>query len=213
MNSNLIEHFLNKKQITITDFSLIHNVNYDNVVETFNYIFKFDWTYEILKIKEISPMNEICIVIAVYIPGRVITSMVSDGTSSELSELLNKALINALIDCSSSITKDTNENKITISANDIDKLEDSIKNETPKNEYGIRQDQISFMNDFKLKYTIDSDEKFNHYIQTWSDNNIYEINTKKELILAGEKVVDEFINWISIASANDAMINPIVSPI
>lgn len=235
MQDSLVEHFLGKKQVEKVDLSLISNVNSDNVVNTFNTVFNSDWTYEILNIDQTDQIREIYLIIAVYVPGRVLSSMASfkvfSNERNDMTTLLNEALVKALKDLvynelpqtptmglENIVSRDIPSNvdeevSEPVSASDIDKLENDIKNETPKNEYGLRKDQIDFMNDFKVKHTIDTDEKFNHYVQTWCDNTIYEINTKKELILAGEKVVDEFIQWISIASANDTMNSSIVSPI
>lgn len=228
MQNNLVQHFLDKEQVKITDFSLINNVDCDNIIGIFNSIFNFDWSYEILDINETNQVHEMYLIIAVFVPGRVITSMASSKVFSNernsVTELLNKALVKALNDmfycknyAAPVIPDDVNsiceEDSKTISATDIEKLEESIKNDLPKNEYGIRADQINFINQFKLKHSIDTDEKFNRYVQIWSDNNTYEINTKKELILAGEKIVDEFITWISLMSSNEIVDKSIVSPI
>ena len=47
MQSKLIDFYISKKQLEDVDNFLISNVNSDNVIETLNKIYNFDWSYEV----------------------------------------------------------------------------------------------------------------------------------------------------------------------
>ena len=229
MQDKLVDFYINKNKIKIVDtkLHLISNVNSDNVIETLNEIYNFDWCYEVIDVKEI--LNKVCLNVVLYTPGRIFSKIYASKNFDN--SVINELLATALKDMYKNISifegecktiEETATEDTSIETTTLDKLEEEIKEseikkEAPspsKNQYGIRKDQIDFMNDFKAKYNIDNDEKFNYYIKTWSDNTGREISTKKELVTAGEEYVDKFIKWVSIIEIdkNTSSIN-ISSPI
>ena len=229
MQDKLVDFYINKSKIKIvdTELHLISNVNSDNVIETLNEIYNFDWCYEVIDVKEI--LNKVCLNVVLYTPGRIFSKIYASKNFDN--SVINELLATALKDMYKNISifegecktiEETATEDTSIETTTLDKLEEEIKEneikkESPspsKNQYGIRKDQIDFMNEFKAKYNIDNDEKFNYYIKTWSDNTGREISTKKELVTAGEEYVDKFIKWVSIIEIdkNTSSIN-ISSPI
>lgn len=208
MQDKLIDFYINKNQPEV-DLFLINNVNPDNVIETLNKIYNFNWSYEVTEIKEI--LNNMYATIVLYTPGRVITSVASSNENADklISVALSKALkymYKTFEDKPNETILENNEDKKEeeeIQTTTLEQLEKEIEGPT-KNPYGIRNDQITFINNFKNTHNIDTDEKFNYYVKTWSDNTGREINTKKELITAGEAAVDLFIKWISIVSMDNS---------
>lgn len=229
MQDKLVDFYINKSKIKIVDtkLHLISNVNSDNVIETLNNIYNFDWCYEVIDVKEI--LNKVCLNVVLYTPGRIFSKIYASKNFDN--SVINELLATALKDMYKNISifegecktiEETATEDTSIETTTLDKLEEEVKESEikkevtspSKNQYGIRKDQIDFMNEFKAKYNIDNDEKFNYYIKTWSDNTGREISTKKELVTAGEEYVDKFIKWVSIIEIdkNTSSIN-ISSPI
>ena len=231
MKDTLIDFYINKKQPEIVDLSLISNVNSDNVIETLNKIYNFDWSYEVTEIKEIAGMVHATIVL--YTPGRIFTSVAcSNEKVDNLVELaLAKATVNmyktfeTIRDTSDITDQEINEEEPTeeienktienVTLEELQEEEETKKASTAHttNPYGIRNDQIDFMNNFKKTHNIDSDEKFNYYIKTWSDNTGREIHTNKQLITYCVIEVDAFIKWVHMIVMNSNPAFEISSPI
>lgn len=238
MKDKLIEIYLSKKNEAV-DFSIINNVTIDNVIAKMNEIYNYDWTYEIVETKEF--YGELFVNIALYIPGRVFTcitvinlkdfnptscietalykafkNMYSlpeyDLTTMEINDTSNITNVNANNNIISDDNK-TNPSAKSLTLEELDELEEEERK--VKTSYNnIREDQIEYMNNFKEKYNIDSDTKFNYYIRTWSDNTENNIETKIELVSAGEKAIDSFINWVELITKNNGLEEPkVLSPI
>lgn len=80
------------------------------------------------------------------------------------------------------------------------------------NKFGLRQDQIKFMKMFQHNFKIDNEVKFDSYVSAWNDMNHTGITTKKQLISAGEKALDEFITWIKEVNQDNVANNNFVCP-
>jgi hypothetical protein len=90
--------------------------------------------------------------------------------------------------------------------------EDPTDNECPIPGTTITNKQIKFINNFKEFNQIDNDEKFNYYVLTWATNNaVDDIKTKKELIMAGYDMLENFISWIKVMQPT--LDNGLTSPI
>lgn len=225
MQQVLVNNYIRKAQSTVVDLFLISRVNSDTIIGVLNKIYNFDWCYEILEIKEFD--SEVYATIVLYTPGRIYSTLVTSKSICEIN--INLALTKALKEMYEVINDNGNSNiesqqEIKEVVKEIVKEEENIKTSTldeiekevksiKTNQYGIREDQIAFMNNFKKNNNIDSDDKFNYYIKTWSDNTGREISTKKELITSGEIAVDEFIKWASIVSIDSSSSINISSPI
>lgn len=215
MQSELIRIYMNKPFVNV-DFNLACHVNCDNIHAALNEIYSYDWTYEANELKE-------SIKVTLYVPGRILTGVANLTKRSTIAESTACALAIAFTNgCYTSKGKNNIEPTKpiveTIKVSDLENYnaEISLENDNTKssfkNPYGIREDQIAFINDFKAKHDINSDEKFDYYIKTWSDNTGNEILTKNQLVRVGEKAVDLFIEWISTMELIDNNIK-IISPL
>lgn len=88
----------------------------------------------------------------------------------------------------------------------LEQLEEKQEGDKPiskaNSTIGIRDDQIMFINEFKLVNEINDDEKFNYFVKTWSTHNGLEISNKLELVSAGPTYLDMFIDWIKTVQAD-----------
>lgn len=242
MNDSLSSSYLRNipcKGITKEDVVLLNNVNCDTLYKTLLKIFDF-WTYEIIRNEKMVFLSEeyLYTEIALYLPGAVMTghhyTPIENIDSIEVSikQAVSKAIINALntyfildeedlkfeekvsnFDNGETIIyeNNVNEDNEKIETTTLDEIEkEEIK---PKNQFGLRDDQIEFINNFKTENNIDTSEKFDYYVKAWSDNTSHDIATKNELIKAGEKILDEFIKWIKVVQVENIINKTVLSPI
>lgn len=115
------------------------------------------------------------------------------------------------------------EKEVLTTLEEIEKMEQEIgmtkaektqeKSVQPQqNKFGIRQDQIEFMKKFQETFKIDDEVKFDSYVSAWNDMKQTGIITKKQLISAGEKVLDDFISWIKEVNKDNLANNDFVCP-
>lgn len=120
--------------------------------------------------------------------------------------------------------EDKKDNNVLTTLEELDKIEKEIGMTRPEkaqdenvqpvqqNKFGIRQDQIDFMKKFQETFKIDNEVKFDSYVSAWNDMKHTNILTKKQLISAGEKAVDDFISWIKEVNNDNVANNNFVCP-
>ena len=183
------------KELFFTNKKVEFDVLINELNEIFNGEISFDIEHidrTIYKYKLLTPINTFCMMFS-------INSQETDG--EKISEEINKkgeeclmCLVKkyiAVIPQNSGIAI-TKEPKKEQSENQ-NKPADTA---TPTEDNKITQEQIDFINNFKEEFKIDTDEKFNSYIETWNSQAKTSVKNKYDLARAGRKVVDSFISWV-----------------
>lgn len=212
MNELLVKRFIDMDILCLNE-SFDRNCNIHSFL---NRITNNNWTFTINSTEYNQNIEEYTSCITLYVPGRVMTGVgsmyniknsIDDAIKNAIEKIYPEEIDDNLDENNNYTIEDIVKEANVISEITQDSTPDIVQNDNIENDDNkiaisgtdITNRQVRFINDFKEKNNIDTKEKFDYYVRTWATNNaIDNISTKKELISAGSKVLDNFIEWINI---------------
>lgn len=234
LNNELIKNY--EKVSMNGDFNIFKDVDFDNVCEKLNEFAEGHFSYDV---ELMSVLDKVMVKVTVYLPGKVFVG-IEYADPESVNYKINYAMLSGCkraFSLKSDIEQETHVDKdiAVTTLEDIERIEEEISimqekenikvtegepieflqdpPNTTDNKFGIRPDQIDFMKKFQETFNIDTNEKFDVYVETWSSTiSMYNIKTKKELISNGPQAIDLFIAWVKEVNKDNVANNNFVCP-